>query len=76
MLNRLNDTAFVWQSVTCRTSDMCLTTDPGVENSILAQYHTFMEIDHEITAILLPLIQERFLSVTSKSMCMKYWLTA
>ena len=35
-------------------------------------------IDHEIisTVILLPLIQEGLLSVTSKSMCMKYWLNA
>ena len=39
----------------------CLTVDPGIASSILAQSHTFVEIDHEIisTAILLPsLIQE------------------
>ena len=28
-----------------------------------------------ILSFLLPLIQERHLSVTSESMCMKYWLT-
>ena len=35
---------------------MCLTADPGVASSILAQSHTFVEIDHEIisTAFLLP----------------------
>ena len=41
--------------------------------------HTFVEIDHEIisTVILLfPLTQEGLLSVTSESMCTKYWLTA
>ena len=41
--------------------------------------HTLVEIDHEIifTVILLRrLIQEGFLSVTSESMCRKYWLTA
>ena len=38
-----------------------------------------MEIYHEIFSIfilLLPLIQERLLSVTSESMCTEYWLTA
>ena len=37
-----------------------------------------MEIDLEIFSaaiLLLPLIQEGLLSVTSKSMCTKYWLT-
>ena len=41
--------------------------------------HTSVEIDQEIfsTVItLLPLIQEGLVSVTSESMCMKYWLTA
>ena len=44
-----------------------------------AQFHTLVEIDHEIifTAnLLLPLIQEGLLSVTNESMCTKYWLTA
>ena len=46
----------VAQSVTCLATDAILTADPGVESSILAQSHTFLEIDHEIisTAILLP----------------------
>ena len=44
------------QSVTCLATDVCLTADPGVESSILARSHTFLEIDHDIisTAILLP----------------------
>ena len=43
-------------SVTCLATDACLTADPGVASSILARYHTFVEIDHEIisTVILLP----------------------
>ena len=55
------------------------TIDPGIANSIPAWSHTFVEIDHEIifTVILLfPLIQEGLVSVTSESMCTKYWLTA
>ena len=38
-----------------------------------------MEIDHDIipmAILLLPLIQEESLSVTSESMCTKYLLTA
>ena len=44
------------QSVTCLATDASLTADPGVVSSILAQSHTFVEIDHEIisTVILLP----------------------
>ena len=44
------------ESVTCLVTDACLTADPGVASSILARYHTFVEIDHEIisTVILLP----------------------
>ena len=44
------------QSVTCLATDACLTADPGVASSIPARYHTFVEIDHEITStvILLP----------------------
>ena len=36
--------------------DAGLTADPGVASSIPAQYHTFLEIDHEIisTVSLLP----------------------
>ena len=44
------------QSVTCLATDACLTAIPGVESSIPARSHTFVEIDHEIisTVILLP----------------------
>ena len=46
----------VAQSVTCLATDASLTADPGVESSILARSHTFVEIDPEIisTVILLP----------------------
>ena len=46
----------VAQSVTCLATDACLTADPGVASSITARFHTFVEIDHEITStvILLP----------------------
>ena len=33
------------------TADMCLTADPGVARSILALFHTFVEIDHEIISV-------------------------
>ena len=48
--------------------------DPGVASLILALSHTLMEIDHEISSmvILLTLIQEGLLLVTSESMCTKY----
>ena len=55
-----------------------LTADPGVVSSIPARSHALVEVDHEIISkviLLLPLIQER-LSVSSESMCIKYWLTA
>ena len=46
----------VAQSVTCLATDASLTADPGVPSLILAQSHTFVEIDYEIisTVILLP----------------------
>ena len=46
----------VVQSVTCLTTDTCLTADPGIVSSIQARSHTFVVIDHEIisTVILLP----------------------
>ena len=48
--------------------------DPGPRS------HTFVKIDHEIisTVILLPSADsfKGLLSVTSESMCTKYWLTA
>ena len=71
----------VAQSVTCLAIDASLTTaDPGVESSIPAQSHTFVEIDHGIisTVILLPSAEsfkKACLSVTNESMCTKYWLT-
>ena len=55
------------------------TADSGVASSIPAQSHTFFEIDHEIISmfnLLLLLIQDELLSVTSESMYMKYWLSA
>ena len=54
--HELNVPGRVAQSVTCLTTDACLTADPGVASSIPARYHTFVEIDHEIisTVILLP----------------------
>ena len=43
------------QSVTCLATDASLTADPGVASSIPARSHTFVEIDREIsTVILLP----------------------
>ena len=56
----------------------CLTADPGIASLIPAQSQTFVEIDREIISmvVLLLLIQEGLLSVTSESMCTKYWLTA
>ena len=38
----------VAQSVTCLTTDACLTADPGVASSIPVRSHTFVEIDHEM----------------------------
>ena len=56
-----------------------LIADPGVVILISAQPHTFVETDREIFStviLLLPLIQEGLLSVTSEIMCTEYWLTA
>ena len=55
------------------------TADQGILGSILAQSHSFVEIDLKINSmviLLLPLIQIALLSVTSESMSMKYWVTA
>ena len=43
-------------SVTCLATDASLTADSGVASSIPVQFHTFVEIDHEIISkvILLP----------------------
>ena len=80
LILKTNITGLVAQSVTFLTADMCLTAYPGVASLIPAWSHTFAEIDHEIisTAIIssVLLIQEGLLSVTSESMCTKYWLTA
>ena len=38
----------VVQSVTWLATDVCLTADPWVTSLILAQSHTFLEIDYEI----------------------------
>ena len=45
-----------------------LIADPGVMGLIPPQSHTFVKIDHEIisTVILLPLIQERLVSVNTR----------
>ena len=54
-------------------------SDPGIVSLIPTQSHTFVEIDHETVStviLLLPQIQEELVSVTSESMCTKYWLTA
>ena len=40
----------VAQSITCLTTDACLTAYPGVASLIPAGSHTYMEIDHEITS--------------------------
>ena len=63
----------------CLKADTLLTADPGDMSSISARSHTFVVIDFEIILwplSSLPLIQDGLLSVTSQSMCMKYWLTA
>ena len=51
----------------CLTTKKCLITGPGVISLILARYHTFVGIDHEIisTAILL-------LSADSRSAVVSY----
>ena len=52
---------------------------PGAHKIDPPPSHIFVGIDHEIisTVILLPLlIQEGVLSITSESVCLKYWLTA
>ena len=43
---------------------------------VRSRSHTFVEIDYEIISPFPWIIQEGLLSVTSESMCMKYWLTA
>ena len=53
-----------------------LIADPGAVSWIPAWPHTFVEIDCEISStiiLLLPLIQEKPLSVSSKSVFTKYF---
>ena len=45
----------VAQSVTCLATDVQLTADPGVACSIPARSHTFVEINHEIISMVIPL---------------------
>ena len=65
----------VGQSVTCLTIDICMIADPGVVSSILAQCHTFAEIDHEIIfyghSSPFPRIKNGCCQLQAK-----YWLTA
>ena len=54
----------------------CLTADQGVTRSILGWFGTFVDIDSDTISraiLLLPLIQNGLLSVTSECLCMKYW---
>ena len=45
----------VAQSIACLTADSCLTADPGIAILILARSHTFVEINHEIISMAIPL---------------------
>ena len=58
--------AGIAQSVTCLTTDACLTADPGVASLILARSHTFLENDHEIISTVIPLIHSRRVVVSYK----------
>ena len=40
---------------TCLTAFTCLTADPGVTSLIPARSYTFVEIDHEIISMAIPL---------------------
>ena len=55
----------------CLNADTCLTVDPGVACSIPARYHTFVEIDHEISSkvILLTSTDSRRVVVSWKRKC-------
>ena len=64
-------------AVTCLTTDLCLTADPGVASLILAQPLTFKEIAHEIISTVIPLPSAISLKIKAKVyMCTRYWLTA
>ena len=70
------------QSVMCLATDASLTADPEVASLILAQSHTFKEIDHEIisTFILLPSAESfrKGCCQLQAKICARstYWLTA
>ena len=49
----LSNPVRIAQSVMCLVTDVCLTADPGVENSIPAWSYTFAEIDDEINSIVI-----------------------
>ena len=51
--NRIAITTSLSQLVTCLATDASLTADPGVVSSIPARSHTFIEIDHEISKVIL-----------------------
>ena len=60
-------------------SIVSLTADPGVTSRsrpcLILLWRLIMKIISTVI-LLLPLIQEGLLSVTSESMCTRYWLTA
>ena len=61
----------VAQSVTCLTTDTCMTADPWVASSIPAWSHTFVEINREIISMVFLLPSADSLSVTSESNVLK-----
>ena len=67
----------VAQSLICLTATMCQAADPWVTSSIPVRSHTFLEIIEYIlwTFSSISLLQEGLLSVTSETVCTKYWLT-
>ena len=69
----------VVQSVTCLAADMCLTADPGLRAQFrlgpILSWKLIMKSFLQPFSFLL-LIQDGLMSVTSKSICTKYWLTA
>ena len=53
----------------------CPITDPGIVHFIPVRPHSFLEVGHKICSmviLLLPLIQEELLYVSSASMCTEY----
>ena len=60
----------------CLVADTCPTSDPGVVSLIPSQSHNLVEIDHEIISMVLLPSAEEGLSITSESICTKYWSKA